>query len=299
MTSLNKKFIAWGYKPGTRKDTFGYIHAAFCKAFQFMGYDVLHMDKDDDVSNISFENAIFFTHGPVDKNIPLIKTAKYILHQCDEEKYQNVDYIKYQVYTSGKENCYGFSGKKMDEYVYYNEKTKDLFMPWATELLPIEIEEEFKYNNNKRCIFVGTRCQGYHGNLSEWSALQSSCYQYGYNFEHYPPFSFSMEDNRRVINQSEIAPAILGRWQNINEMVPCRVFKNISYGKLGITNSATAYHLLEGNAIFNEPHLLLEEYLNTDRKKQKKMFENSVKIIKDNHTYVNRVQRLIKTLNDI
>ena len=82
--------------------------------------------KDDDVSNISFENAIFFTHGPVDKNIPLIKTAKYILHHCDEEKYQNVDYIKYQVYTSGKENCYGFSGKKMDEYVYYNEKTNEI-----------------------------------------------------------------------------------------------------------------------------------------------------------------------------
>ena len=44
-------------------------------------------------------------------------------------------------------------------------------------------------------------------------------------------------NDKKIIANSEIAPAIVGSWQKEHEYVPCRIFKNISYGKLGMTNS--------------------------------------------------------------
>ena len=87
---MSKKFIAWGLK--LHSHTHSYIHVAYCKAFQYLGYDVYHLDDSDDISNFDFTNSIFLTAGICDKNIPIIKEAKYILHNCEElEKYKNLN----------------------------------------------------------------------------------------------------------------------------------------------------------------------------------------------------------------
>jgi hypothetical protein len=39
--------------------------------------------------------------------------------------------------------------------------------------------------------------------------------------------------NVAAIRRSRIAPAIAGRWQVEHNYLPCRMFKNISYGQLG------------------------------------------------------------------
>jgi hypothetical protein len=297
MTVTNKKFVAWGHKyPHRIQDTFAYIYASYSKAFQSLGYEVFHLDSNDDISGINFDNAIFFTHGPVERGIPLIKTAKYILHHCDEDKYENFNYIKVQIPTNGKEKSLGFSGNKLDDLTYYDETTKNLFQPWATDLLPSEIGDNFQFRDKKTCAYVGTRGGGYHGNLHELNALAASCKENGYIFQYHRPCSISFEENRQIINESEIAPTILGRWQNINDYVPCRFFKNISYGKVGITNSHAANALVQGNTICNTSDILMEDYLSTSKKKQKKMFEDSVKLIREKHTYINRIQRILSCL---
>ena len=48
-----------------------------------------------------------------------------------------------------------------------------------------------------------------------------------------------------------MAPDIRGPEHLRTRVVTCRVFKNISYGHLGLTNSEEIYNEMDGNCIYN------------------------------------------------
>jgi hypothetical protein len=75
----------------------------------------------------------------------------------------------------------------------------------------------------------------------------------------------------------------------------CRVFKNISYGHLGLTNSKAIYEELEGNCVYNEN---TEElfYDGMKNRKNYKLISDGMKFVKENHTYINRINSLISIL---
>ena len=56
----------------------------------------------------------------------------------------------------------------------------------------------------------------------------------------------TIEENVKLIQESILAPAIQTDWQVENGYIPCRIFKNISYGKMGVTNNPTV------NKLFND-----------------------------------------------
>ncbi len=71
--------------------------------------------------------------------------------------------------------------------------------------------------------------------------------------------NISPDENMKVIQQSYIAPTIQCAWQVQNHYVPCRMFKNISYGKMGITNNKYVYELFDKKIIHSEN---IEELIN-------------------------------------
>lgn len=94
--------------------------------------------------------------------------------------------------------------------------------------------------------------------------------------------------NIYYVRKSRIAPAIAGRWQVQVNYLPCRMFKNISYGQLGITNVRKFKDILgaafiEGNTIEKlvETGLSLteREYLDVAKMQQAKI---------QNHTYLDK-----------
>lgn len=288
------KIVIWGHKLHTH--THSYIHGAFYKAFKYLGYDVLWLSDEDDVSELSFTNCLFLTEGQVDKKIPIVKGNKYIIHNCDIEKYKELDHLCLQVYTNGVENSLGVSGEKIDLCVYFDSSTKTLYQPWATDLLPDEIESFLIKKTNKTVGWMGSIWGGYHGNNTEIVPLVESCDKFGYKFLYLQPGSCSFEDNRKVISDVEIAPAIVGRWQKINGYIPCRIFKNISYGKLGLTNSKQVFDLFEGNVLLSSGETMIEDYLSTPTQIQNSMFVRASSLIKQKHTYLNRIERIIGLL---
>jgi spore maturation protein CgeB len=82
--------------------------------------------------------------------------------------------------------------------------------------------------------------------------------------------------------------------------VPCRVFKNASYGALAISNNRTAYELLEGRVVYEAdiPALLQRaEEISRERDYQRRITD-LMRLIRDRHTYLNRIDTLLKCLQE-
>ena len=97
-----KKVVIWGHK--LHSHTHSYIHAAFYKAFNYLGYNTFWLDDSDLVDGIDFSSSLFITEGQVDKNIPLRADCRYILHNAYSAKYHDFlrsgNAIRLQVYTN-------------------------------------------------------------------------------------------------------------------------------------------------------------------------------------------------------
>lgn len=61
----------------------------------------------------------------------------------------------------------------------------------------------------------------------------------------------SPEENENLIKKSIIAPTLQSDWQIENKYIPCRIFKNISYGKMGIVNNPAINELFDYKLIYN------------------------------------------------
>ena len=295
---MKKKFIIWGHK-SHRSNTFYYVNVAFLRAFEYKGWEVLHLDNSDDISNISFSECIFFTEGQVDQKIPILKNAKYILHNCNLEKYAGIpsnNILKLQVFTNGKQNSVGHSGEKINEYTYFDLKSNTLYQPWATDLLPVQIERKFKQNLNKHIVWCGTIESHGFSNIHEINDFLNPTYKEGYKFFHFCN-GVSFEQNVDLVKNNEIAPTIVGAWQKANDYIPCRIFKNISYGGLGITNSKIIKTIFHDSIIYNENEAkLFSIYQKLTPKEKEKMFLHSCETVINQHTYINRVCQILEVL---
>ena len=78
-------------------------------------------------------------------------------------------------------------------------------------------------------------------------------------------------------------------------LVTCRVFKNISYGHLGLTNSEEIYNEMDGNCIYNTDTRQLF-YDGIKNMNNFDLIKDGMQYVKENHTYINRVQSLLSVL---
>ncbi|MDR3550952.1 MAG: hypothetical protein P4L31_06070 [Candidatus Babeliales bacterium] len=294
-----KKVIIWGHK--LHSHTHSYIHFSFHKTFKHLGYDTLWLDKNDDTSCIDFSNSLFITEGQVDQNIPLREDCRYILHNCNPAKYkklfdQNLCIIL-QVYSH---DCLKRKETKIDDCMHINIEQKTIYMPWATDLLPDEIDEMKKQlpsqKRQKAVYWIGTVGGGVHGNQDQLDPFAKACRENHVKFQHIT--HAEQAENIDLICKSYMAPAIQGKWQCDNGYVPCRIFKNISYGQMGITNSKTIYDLFKGKIVYNEDtHQLFYDA----KKRLKNMDINEMydlmDFVKTKHTYINRIESLLDFLN--
>ena len=286
------KVIIWGHK--LHSHTHSYIHAAFYKAFSFMGYETYWLDSSYIKPDMTFTDCLFLTEGQVDGEIPLHQSNKYILHNCNLDKYNNFSILNLQVYSNGFENSLGVSGTKIEECTYFDNKIKTLYQPWATDLLPSEIVSDFTFKNNKTAVWIGSIWGGYHGNIQELNNFSKSLEKYGYIFSHLGCSAIDFSMNVKYIQDNELAPAIVGTWQNKNGYIPCRIFKNVSYGQLGITNSKTVFDLLEENVICENNCVdLIETYLSMSLEQKTNLFKAANLLIKNKHTYLNRIDKIL------
>jgi len=296
-----EKVVIWGHK--THSSTHSYIHKAFYEAFNFLGYATYWFDNDDQINDFDFSETLFLTEGQVDQKIPLRNDGIYILHNCST-KYEGLKSIFLQVYT---DDVLLLSDTiQVDKFTYFYPKSKGLFMPWATNLLPYQIEEiklKLPSIEKERSIYwVGTVGAGRFGNINELTPFIDACENDQHPFIAVNSSATGIDDEVHInfISSSYLAPAIVGTWQQQVGYIPCRIFKNISYGQLGVTNSWHAYELFEHKIVYNPDtyQLFYDAKKRLETLTLQEIYE-LMDLVKTKHTYLNRIQTIFDFLTYI
>jgi hypothetical protein len=314
-----KKVVVWGLS--MHSHTSGYVHDAIYCAFKALNYDAYWFndetfnDTDNKVEDFDFSNTLFYTLGGHEHKIPLRNDCLYILHNCDSNKYINVasdkNVLIQQVFTLHTENYNLYQIPNAPKMHLYDKF--QIFQPWATDLTPSEVDQMI---NNIEEMDLSKRT-----NAFTWvGTLATNDSDRFNNYRRIRPFeteaksdeevdivhktSISPEENKNLICQSKYAPVLCGDWQCEVGFIPCRTFKNISYGHLLATNNPTINELFDneqtkGLALFDEDsvalyHKVKESYNDPELKNK---IITMMQYVRDNHTYINWVQRCLDVLD--
>jgi len=302
-----KKIIIYGHK--LHSHTHSYIHYGFYKAFKYLGYDTYWFDSSDSANNFNnfdFANSLFITEGQVINNMPIRDDCFYVLHNVEEHKHHIIKKehkMILQVYTQVciKYNSIPIKNTKCH---YISPEYDILYIPWATDLLPYEIKQIRNSVVDNTIIKPENKLYVVGFMTDEWNKVKNACHKkniefvnYGATFNMKSKTNIQPSDNIKLIQKSIIAPAIQTKWQVDNEYIPCRIFKNISYGRMGATNNKIVNELFDGKLIFDKDiEKLIDKSIEFEKNKDQRYKQEKIvelmDIVAHDHTYINRIETL-------
>jgi len=329
----HKRVIIWGYK--LYSHTHSYIHAGYYQAFKNLGYDVHWLDSNDNFDPQLFDDALIFTEQWAvmnNPNMPLSNNSTYAVHYLGNKENQVEGNPGPSIYFGrvgrlidvrcnvdkwiDKNYDYSLDRSKVEKIGSgsYYEKGSDydiFYTLWATDLFPEQINFDDMYIPKENYVFFAGTIGGGRGgpkdcspappeydNLIYLNPFIQACEELGIEFRYNCPWISpqTFEEQKVIIQKSYLAPDFRHRAFKERGYIPCRTFKNISYGQLGITNSKPVYEFFDGNITYNEDTYQLF----FDAKKQREnydMIRSQMLFVKENHTYINRVNELIEIVN--
>jgi hypothetical protein len=189
---------------------------------------------------------------------------------------------------------------------------------WATDIFPSQMDENIRKLESGELESKRTREIHFVGHMEEiWAYFRMLCNGNGIPFHHHGA-SFSRdsmrnkstEENMELIQCSWFAPAFQSDHQVKHRYIPCRLFKNISYGKMGMTNNPVMVELFgkyleegERGLLFSREVIELVnqgiEYENMAYSEDgKKWLRRLMEIVRDHHTFLNRLETLRNFIGD-
>ena len=295
-----KKVIIWGHKNDGH--THSYIHHSYYKAFKALGYDTYFFEDNEarKLKDFDFEDCLFFTEDQAQHNIPLVKSAAYILHHTKLDKYDEngLRYISlgnYLKYCDEGVSAYlkDDTVEKVDDCTFWDGKNKILYQPWGTDLLPEEINTDdiVPFDEKKRVINYIGDIYGHNKEYAQQFIQAAKAHKIKFKTGR----NISFEKSVELVRDSYITVDIRGPWHIECGYLPCRVFKNISYGKFIGVNSENIHKIFGDYVAYSADagklfEVTEEAYKNMDRNKMKEAME----YVKAKHTFINRVNNLLK-----
>lgn len=307
MNKKTKRLVVWGLR--NKYHTHRHIHQSFYKNAKKLRMDVVWMEDDPINQKHIRPGDIIIAAEVVGKMVSeKTKPEHYYLPIRDDVFYCLHNY-KYNLFTHKlNKNRYINLQFFSDEYTFsekadywgpvtiFDIETQTLYQPWGTDLL----KEEFKkpvFNRNKFVFWIGSIWNDSlnRGNLEAISELQIALEKNKLKFirlRFIPDFL-----NIFFIRLARLAPAIAGRHQVKVNYLPCRTFKNISYGQIGITNVPKFKELLGKYAISGDTiEELIESALALDEESYKKLVIEQQNIV-SRHTYKESIANIEKALS--
>ena len=320
------KIIIWGFYPknGVLQNTISYVWNSFYNAFKYLGYEV-YWFPNQKIDNFDFSNCVFISEGYDDSEIPLDKTSTYFVHCAyNPEKYvgkvrkfidmrynlKKIDHPNY-VYELDKEKT------KMDIGCYYEPSTNQvidfkngkvsyriddfdkIYIGWATNLMPNEINEDDVYcaRSNKVYFLGSLSSDGKYSNIHLIEEFAKECHKNKIEFvvNNFSNNQLSEDDYIDLCKESLLGFDIRCQADVEWGRISCRLYKNMSYGHLGMTNCYEAYKELDEHCIYNESASQLF-YDAMSKKDDFEFIKKGVNYIKEHHTYVNRVKSMMKVI---
>lgn len=229
-----RRLVIWGLR--TQVNTHRFIHLGFYTTARKLGIDVLWLDND--AANTPFVRSgdLVLSVNVAGSHLPIIDGAKYVLHnfqgQLDDilSQLRTDDYITLQVYTK---RAIGF--QRLGNCTYFDKESRTLMQPWGTPLLKSEFLKPASVRLKHISFWVGTVWDNeqQQGNITEYNQLKIGLRDRGV---YLIIARVSEALNKLLIHRSALVPSIGGRWQVENGYLPCRMFKNVSFGQIGSSN---------------------------------------------------------------
>ena len=300
-----KRIVIWGLKK--KYHTHRHIHQAFYKNAKKLGYETLWIE-DEKKSQKYIEPGDLILSAYVigrmipEKNsfeehiIPIRDDVYYCLHNFKNvflERVPNDKLILLQVYNNTIENIPNI--EKWGCATYFDKNTRTLYQPWGTDLLASEFKKPV-FRRNKFVFWVGSIWNNKlkQGNTTQIIELKEILKKRNLKFIHLRFIPDWL--NIFFIRLSRIAPAIAGKSQVDVDYLPCRMFKNISYGQLGITNIKKFKDILEDSFIDGENiEEIIDKSLSLSKNEQADLIRRQQNIIK-NYTYKNSIENILRAL---
>jgi hypothetical protein len=290
------KVVIWGLKSSTH--THGYIHSHFYHTLKKLGTEAVWVDDLAENQALVQENDLIIVANVADRNLPLLPKVYYCFHNCEHEMRLKIEQrykLTLQVYANTMEK----DSEQWDQVTFFNHNSKTLYQPWATELLPDEFQEPVGAERLNNVYWVGSMGNNAQnpsqGNEIEITALKKALAKYQIGFTHVSGVSDA--ENLAYIRKSKIAPAIACRWQVENDYLPCRMWKNISYGQLGISNVPKFEDVFGDCSVPGATIEALVDYaLTLPERQYRNLIREQQEIVK-NHTYLDRLLAIAKAFD--
>jgi hypothetical protein len=298
------KIVIWGLK--NKWHTHRFIFQAYYKNLKKCGVPVVWVEDKKTNQKIIEKNDLVFSasnmYGKMvpqkttlsDYNLPIRDDIYYCLHAENDffiKKINPEKYIELKFYSNEAKQY-----PKIYTAVHFDGLNKTLYQPWGTDLLP----EEFKkpiFFKTKFVFWVGSVWRGLknEGNISNITKLIKILTLKNLKFV---PVRFIPNFlNIFLIRHSRIAPAIGGQVQVDVNYLPCRMFKNISYGQLGFSNIEKFNDIFKNCNIYDEDmEKMFDKVLKLNKDEYLDLIKKQQEICKE-YTIVHHLNNVFKFLN--
>ena len=289
--------LLWGHQVRPGCNTLAWCWNGFARAFASLGWQVICADDTPEAAarHASLPaGTLVFAEGQEDRHLQHRSDWTYVLHNCDWTAYEAVRprCLALQVYT------HDALEREVNWFTpFCGHQTVPgclgiLYQPWATDLLPNEIRLNDAYVKDRlsTIAWCGTVGDGRFGNAPEITRFQNAHRELA--FVHRDG-QVDPRDHREFISRAALAPTLVGRWQNAHGYLPCRAFKNVSYGQPCLTNSATiaACLGLRTDEWHPDPARIPTPHLDLPNPKRTVAL---MRLVQAEHTFVNRALRILE-----
>jgi hypothetical protein len=257
--------VLWG--GAVSLDSSRWIYRAYRRAFERAGVPVYHVDNQPENRHLIVPGSFVFAFDVWGSNLgPAVDGVDYLTHNFDgeHEMCRTVEperHVRLQVYT---DDALQWDVDWWDPFRGFLRDGRTLFQPWGTDLPAHQFLEPVWNPDARDCCFVGAVWDdGGLGNATTIPALTAALERRGLRFVHLTQVPELA--NIEAVRRSRFAPALAGEWQVGVNYLPCRVFKNVSYGQLAVTNVRGFTSLFDGGAPAGGADEIVDWALSLDR----------------------------------
>ena len=254
-----------------------------------------------------FEQTLFFDEYRGDPNSSVRLAQNYIASALiPEGRATSAPFVRY-------------SDEPSSFFEHVSASTRTVVTTWGTDLLPQEIESGIPNlpslakgrRHNKSMVFVGSV---WHRNVSEMGVLVDACREAGLRAEIFGGFideefiarygseavierrALSDEESRDLIARARFAPTVQGAAQ-VGYYVPCRLFKNLSYGSAAFSNNPILADALDtGCVVDSDVSRLIQIGAQSPLNFDVEYLSSGMREVALKHTYLSRINFLLEHL---
>ena len=296
-----KRIVIWGFKT-VFTHSHRFIHGGFYSTLKKLDIPTVWIDDSFASAGGVQSGDLVFAMNEAMTYLPVIKGVKYCLHNAPRnfiDQLDKKDYVLLQVLIKERfddpKNQVSEVNTLLEGAANYNEDGNILHQSWGAPLLAREFYRPKNLEYKKSEYFVGTIWDNEEGqgNSKVIPIYKAELQRFGVKFLHVqgaPEFT-----NPLYVRHSAVGASIVGNWQKEVGYAPCRLFKAVSFGRLGIINSS---HISDPYpwAISNEniPDLL-DSVFTMNPNKSIELIEHQQSFVKK-ETYENKIKNILKVL---